>query len=581
MFSASLLSLMVHSLPPQVGIPLPGNDEPPEEVKAFGFATSRDLAQLLENARIEWTGEWPMLPVVGRLDPELFDRARSNMGKQEVSGDADRGFVWGRVPLDALIKHYFENSEDPPEKEYIDLGTPVWAISVATGSTSKITNLLAQTPSATAASVGAALVDLGKTTAGGATNVPQDFGGKLRHVTYPPGTSIDLSTHAEKVLEVLVDRLSANNMLTKTTVSMALINSPRPDQVRSAKSCFDQHCAPEMLDAVQALNQLLDGDKLSDGTLLPAVVNMSVGTHVGPHNGQSPLESFISGSVFKPERRFPFAAAGNEGGQGLSARLDLKQGEADYMNFVATENCTELLIEFWWDETAGPAGMEMRVEIEASGMSKSSIPIYFGFTGATLVAAAVGQRSAVTFLTLCELQAHGNMSCIAFAATRSAASPGTRPLPELSIFFDIKAKSCNAAIHAWTVICDKDRKSGFIQGGPEGTVSAPASDPKVISVAAYDPARKQMWRSSSRGPASRYDRKAPIESPMMAHLSNHPGGDHGTSFASPRAAADATEPLADPLKRANCTDAKKLIEETYGPISTICDPRYGFHKQTM
>jgi hypothetical protein len=580
MYSASLLSLMIHSLPPEVGIGFPGNNETPKEGKTFGFPTSRDLAQTLENARIEWTGEWPMLPVVGRLDPELLDRVRSNMGKQEVSGDPDRGFLWGRILLDALIKHYFENSEDPPEKEYIDLGTPVWAISAATGSTPTITKLLAQTPSPTAASVGAALVDVGEPPPTGSANVPRDFGGKLRHVTYSPGTSIDLSTHAEQVLEVLVERLSAKNMLTKTMVSMALINSPTPDQVRSAKSCFDQHCAPEMLNAVQALNRLLDGDKLSDGTLLPAVVNMSVGTHVGPHNGQSPLESFISGSVFKPERRFLFAAAGNEGGQGLSARLDLKQGEADYMSFVATEDCTELLIEFWWDETAGKADMEISVETEASGMSKSSIPIYSGITATTLVAPTFGQRSSVTFLTLCKLQAHGNMSCIAFAATRSAPSPGTAPLPELSIFFDIKANSSNAVIHAWTVICDKDRKSGFIQGGPEGTVSAPASDPKVISVAAYDPARKQMWRSSSRGPASRYDRKAPSESPMMAHLSNDVSGHHGTSFASPRAAADATEALANPVRRANCTDAKKLIEETYGPISTICDPRYGFHKQT-
>jgi hypothetical protein len=154
-----------------------------------------------------------MLPVVGRLHPNLVGRANS-MTKYEISSDPDRGFVWGRIPLDDLIKHNFANSEDPPDKEYIDLGTPVWAASVTTGSTSKITNLLAQTPSPTAASVGAALVDIGETPTAGATNVPQDFGGKLRHVTYPPGTSIDLSTHAEEVLEVLVDRLSAKNMLT-------------------------------------------------------------------------------------------------------------------------------------------------------------------------------------------------------------------------------------------------------------------------------------------------------------------------------------------------------------------------------
>jgi hypothetical protein len=277
MFSGSLLSLMVHSLPPEAMIAFPRGDKPP-----FTVPTSRRLAERLEQARINWTGEWPKLPVVGRVDPELVGRAKS-MTKHEISSDPE--FVWGRIPLDDLIKHYLATSEDLPDKEYMDLGTPVWAASTTTGSTSKITNLLAQTASPTAATVGAALVDLGKTPAAGMTNVPQDFGGKLRHVTYPSGTSIDLSTHAEEVLEVLLDRLSAKKMLTTATVSMALINNPTPDQIRLSKNCFDQHCAPEMLDAVQAINKLLDGDKLSDGTLMPAVVNMSVGTHVGPHNG--------------------------------------------------------------------------------------------------------------------------------------------------------------------------------------------------------------------------------------------------------------------------------------------------------
>jgi subtilase family protein len=584
MFSASLLSLMVHSLPLDVRMGSPAEEDTLTPT-IFTIPTSSSLAEQLEQAMRRWPGEWPMLPAVGQLSPKLVDRAK-DMTKQ-LSIDEGQGFVWGRIPLNDLIRYYVANSEDPWSSEYVDLGTPIWAASAAGGSTTSIANLLAHTPSPSMASVGAALVDLGITPTASAASVPRDFGGKLRHVSYPPGTSIDLSAHAEEVLEVLLDRLSApqndnrKNMLTKTTVSIALINNPAPDKVRLSKDCFDQHCAPEMLDAIKAINSLLDGDKLSDGTLMPAVVNMSVGTHVGPHNGQSPLEGYISGSVFKRERRFPFAAAGNEGLQALSARLELKQGEADYMHFVATGNCTELLIEFWWDEAAGPADMEIIVETEARGMSKSVIPIASGSTGPKLVASAVGQRRSATFLTLCQSPSHGTMSCIAFAVTRPAVLPGHGPLPELRISFDITAKSSNAAIHAWTVICDKQRESHFTRGGPEGTVCAPASDPTVVSVAAFDPARGQMWRDSSRGPASRYDSNAPIESPMMAHLSNNPNGQGGTSFASPRAAADATVPLANSVTRANCTEPKKLIEQTYGAIATDFDPRYGFSKQTV
>jgi len=47
-----------------------------------------------------------------------------------------------------------------------------------------------------------------------------------------------------------------------------------------------------------------------------------------------------------------------------------------------------------------------------------------------------------------------------------------------------------------------------------------------------------------------------------------------------RAAADATVALANSETRANCTEAKKLIEQTYGTIATTFDPRYGFSKQT-
>jgi hypothetical protein len=297
MFSASLLSLMVHSLPPGTGFGSEKVDGPPAlgSTPPFIVPTSRRLAEQVEQARINWSGEWPMLPVVGRFDPKLVDRAK-NMTKQVTSDDEGQGFMWGRIPLDDLIKHYFVNSEDPAEKEYVDLGTPVSAASSTSSSGSNIASLLAQTPLPAAASVSAALVDLGETPMLGTTNIPRDFGGKLRHVNYPPG-SIDLSTHAEQVLEVLVDRLSAKNMLNVTLVSMALIDNPTPDQTRLSMNCFDQHCAPEMLTAVQAINKLLDGDKLSDGTLVPAVVNMSVGTHVGPHNGQSPLESYISGRV--------------------------------------------------------------------------------------------------------------------------------------------------------------------------------------------------------------------------------------------------------------------------------------------
>jgi hypothetical protein len=248
-----------------------------------------------------------------------------------------------------------------------------------------------------------------------------------------------------------------------------------------------------MLAAVQAIDALLDNDKL------PAVVNMSLGTHVGPHNGDSLLERYISGTLFKPSDRFLFAAADNEGEKGISSRLDLRKGEADYMNLIVDEQCTELLVEFWWDDV-GSADVEIVAEIEGGGFAPSRVVIRPGVKGLTtvLAPASMGWRPAVTFLTFLESRAHGTMSWIAFAATRAT------PAPEFRVSFDLTAKSADAAVHAWIVICDAAMKTHFTRGGRESTIAAPTSDPKVASVAGFDRALGQMWRNASRGPASRY-----------------------------------------------------------------------------
>lgn len=585
MFSASLLSMMIHSLPPPArrvffGIP----DDPVfplspsvEEVwvsEGRVVPSSQNIAKQLKLALHAWSKEWPRIPLVGGADPEHL----SSLVK--VASDfieTNRGSLWGRVPLDILIRRYLVTQATSVEQEHLDLGTPVWADSGSAGSSSTCGTLLAQTPIPGSAVVGAAIVDLGEVPPAGASGTPRDFGGKLRHVIYPPGTSVDLSAHAEQVLEVLLERLKTENMLAKTTVSMSLVVNPTPDTVRAGLNCFTQHCAPEMLTAVKAIDAHLSSDKL------PAVVNMSLGTHVGPHDGQSPLEKYISGTLFRPSERFLFAAAGNEGSRGISARLDLKTNQADYMELAVNGQCAELLVEFWWDDSI-PADVEITALIEGSGFSPSRVAIQPGLAGAALVPAPMGHRPPMNFLTLLHAKSSGTMSCIAFAATRPPPASG-KALPELRISFDLMAKSADVMVQAWVVICEKQRQTAFVQGSKEATVAAPASDPKVVSVAGFDQARGQMWRHSSRGPASQYSKATQTKSPAMAHLAHYRGSrgaSHGTSYASPRAAADATKPLADPKKRTACTDVKKLIQETYpsvAPVAPVWDPRFGFHKQ--
>ena len=49
---------------------------------------------------------------------------------------------------------------------------------------------------------------------------------------------------------------------------------------------------------------------------------MSLGTHVGPHNGNSALEEYIAKKLIRPRDRFLVAAAGNYGGTGVSAKRE-------------------------------------------------------------------------------------------------------------------------------------------------------------------------------------------------------------------------------------------------------------------
>lgn len=583
MFSASLLSMMIHSVPPFVdgesSRPLPeGFDVPDIYSRELGWMETRDLANIFKQI-LDFFGTgflWAHIPVVVHGEWDDLRKLQAIVMKSEGYSEGAGGFIWGRFRLDHLMWHFVAGgSSTSIEREYLDLGTPVRAISTAggilSGPSPTCNHLLARTPDCANATVSAAIVDLGQA----ATNAswPEDFGHKLRHVPY--SAPVDLSPHAESVLEVLLDRLDNTrapaggpSMLDITTVSMALVLNPTANQVRASKGCFDQHCAPEMLTAIQNMVTLLDTDKL------PAVVNLSLGTHVGPHNGDSPLERYVSKTVFRPCERFLFAAAGNEGGKGISSRLELERGKADFMTLRVDAACTDLLVEFWWDDGAAP-DVRIGAVTEGSGFSTSRVSIGGGIAGVTklLAPAYSGQRPPVAFLSLLESRAHGNMGCIAFAMTRPA--PGVA----LKISFDVEAVRQDAVVHAWIVIGDPAMETHFTQGGPAGTVTAPASDPTIVSVAGYDKALNQMWRHSSRGPSSEYIPRVGTESPRMAHLVESVGygtAAEGTSFASPRAAADATRSLADPKVCARCTESDKLIEETYGSAAiSRWNPRYG------
>ena len=459
-----------------------------------------------------------------------------------------------------------------PGQEYIDLGTPVREAGSGSLYNQKCTNLLPLTAANFAsAKVGAAIVDMGKASA----NPPDDYGGRLRHVvtsvtTGNVTTGIELSDHAEKVLSVLLERLQSKGVLADTTISCALVE-PNVPQIRGGRSCFEQASTKEILDAITALEPQLTADGL------PVAINMSLGTHVGPHNGESPLEGYIAGTIATTDR-FVVVAAGNEGGTGHAAKCSLTANEEDLVSVHTGQFCEELLIEFWWDDSQTA---DLSIEVDIWETRPGNARVNHG--ACTIDSSFAATLSTISFVpphmatqSLFSAKCYNNFSCIAFAI--SSVTPKVA-LPQLQIRFTLKALR-DIVVNAWIVVAEQNPLTTFVAGRLDGTIMVPASDPSTLSVAGLRTSG-QLWEGSSRGPAAQYDPAAVVRaSPLMAHLANL-GTDFGTSYASPRACADATATLADPVKQPKCMDAESLLSQTYG-LSTLSqwNPRSGYHKQT-
>lgn len=394
------------------------------------------------------------------------------------------------------------------------------------------------------------------------------MGGQLHHAVT---TGVDLSDHAKKVLLVLLQRLDKNNLLADTLVSCALVTPPA-HLIKPGNGCFDQANAVEMLDAVKALEAKLNNDRL------PAAVNISLGTHVGPHNGDSPLEEYIAQKLVVPKDRFVVVAAGNDGGSGLGAKRELAPNSRDFVTVRTGPRCKDLLVEFWWyDSQNVTMSIEATVyehKTTAGKKRHGAVKIDSNSAGTTLTNALAGLPGSLSAQSLFHSKCRNNLSCIAFSIS---GTPG--PMPLLDIEFALES-AVKLTVNGWIVVCELQPQTTFLEGGPDGTIRVPASDKSVLSVAGTE-STGQMWANSSRGPAAEYGGGSASSAPIMAHLVSN-GPESGTSFSSPRACADVLEAIADTTKLPLCNDATDLLCEAYGlkAASLQWDRRSGYHKMT-
>jgi hypothetical protein len=464
-----------------------------------------------------------------------------------------------------LVGYFNEYHWRDAEQEYVDLGTPLSVMGSGSKFDQDCAGFLAKTASVPGeATVRAAIIDLGKDSLAS----PDNYGGRLSHAVTG---NIELSDHAEKVLSVLLERLDNNGLLPNTSVSCALVRPPAV-LIGIGKSCFEQSTAVELLDAVKALDAHLAKPAL------PTAINVSLGTHVGPHNGDSPLEEYISDKMVKKNDRFLIASAGNDGGRGRGGKRQLVANEREFLSVHTGPRCKDLLVEFWWDDSNNASlSIEANIyEIVATGgrALHGVVRIDPNVAGATLNVAPAGLPGHMVTHSLFSGKCRNNLSCTAFTISTTRAA-----LPLLEVLFAIDAAT-DVIANAWIVV--SDRQTAFVEGGQDGSIMVPASDTAVLSVTGAKPGG-EIWEGSSRGPAAQYQSVRIIESsPLMAHLAQL-SGEYGTSYASPRACADTLVAMADAGKRKRCDDAVHLICEAYGlSYNTLPDwnPRIGFYKRT-
>ena len=549
MFSPSLISMIWHSLREAV----------PHEDPLRKFQTMGEVAHYLKDLWQLYAAR-PLsprrVPVIGRND--VGANYRQFAPYAEVVEVPPRTFVFGRIPVWLLIDYFADNHWRPSSGELLDLGTPLAdsaAVFGAVGSLGLCNTLIPST--GTAPTVNVALVDSGISMPGGTAN---NFGGKLSHAT---SAGIELSPHAVDVLAVLLDRLNHHGALGDAEMHCALV---APPLAPIGLACFQHANSVELLNAVTAL------DTHIGATALPTCVNMSLGTHVGPHDGNSPLEDFIRTKFDVASRRYMHVAAGNDGVVGLSAVRTLSGALDEFLRLtVGPTGCTEILVELWWD-AAGGTGLDVTVELSqlATGITIAPLRINSRTAGTTM--GPSGVTGGPTCQALFHAACHGNRSCIAFSISATT----TQVLANLDVDITLSS-TAPMIVNAWLVVCD-DERSSFVQSASSASIRVPATDAEVVAVAGVTGTR-QPWIRSSRGPTANYGAvPAPNTPPYVAHLVSHPtSGSMGTSFASPRACADSAALMRTPgVVVVDSVDlAQKIIAANGGTVGAL-DPRLGF-----
>lgn len=509
------------------------------------------LVRLLEDSPLPM----PSVPVIGNV--VSLDGIRGFVEFSERSYAPGSLRVWGRVPIDKLIERLRDTHALGSTQEYLDLGTPLVPAQLVGADVGKCQPYLNHARP-TLPALRLALIDLGERALG---KKPHDFNNRVIHL-WPQ--DVVFAPHAAKVFETLLARLSDYaGLVQKLELIVGLVTAPDNP---IGRQCFHHANTVELQSTLNKLSQQVG----SGG--VPLITSLSMGTHVGPHRGDSPLEQSIELDLPFSSNRTLVCAAGNEGMAGIAAHRTLNANISEHLRLrTDSRGCCELLVEFWWEEGHN-SSVTVSVEIRdlAKRLRGSRMTIGPSTSGVVNVMQSIGAPFAsVTCESLYHAQCLGITHCIAFALSAATALD----LADLTIDFEIAGTRSSLDLNAWVVL-PTDQSCSFVGGGVDASICVPATLPDALAVAGVT-RKGQPWRDSSRGTLGLPG------APALAHKVEHVSDptEMGTSYAAPRAAADVVDRILNAAAQSYATPAalaQDVVAMHNSNGFSAWDPRTGY-----
>lgn len=328
---------------------------------------------------------------------------------------------------------------------------------------------------------------------------------------------------------------------------------------------------------LEAVKYIFDqaGDK-------PCVVNLSLGTNGGSHDGTSPLEQGLDGLVKEKPNRAIVLAASNSYADGIHKSGQLREGESTHLTWnIHSDDRTDNEVEVWY------SGQDV-FNFEIVAPTGQSFPVPLGEN----LSLREGNEP-VVFVTHVANDPDNGDNVINIFQDPSSLINGQWQLKITG------TQVHNGRFDAWIERDDRGQ-STFSNDDKSGTLSSMGTGEKTIAVGAYKAhgVNTPIAWFSSAGPSRDGKKKPEISAPghdvwAAASETTRMRRDSGTSMASPFVAGIVARIFSVALSRGislKIDDTRKILMDTarYQQSQGAnegrtekWDPRYGFGRVSV